>query len=131
MNSNTTGLANLANALPGGQLQTFLNDWSVATFADDFTALLASQLDPRYKFPSWHFRSIYPNLRIGGSTTLGIYPLNVRTLRANISQRLKLAGGGAGYLRFAVSANKDGLISISTNGAAPAASLKFSIVRLR
>ena len=131
VNSTTTGLANLANVLPGGQLQTFLNDWSVATFADDFTPLLASQLDPRYKFPSWNFRSIYPNLRVGGSTTLGTYPLNVRTLRANISQRLKLAGGGAGYLRFAVPANKDGLISISTNGAAPAASLKFSIVRLR
>ena len=131
VNSTSTGLANLANVMPGEQLQTFLNDWSVATFTDDFTALLASQLNARYKFPSWNFRSIYPNLRIGGTTTLGTYPLNVRTLRANVSQRLKLAGGGAGYLRFAVPANKDGLISVSTNGAAPSTSLKFSIVRLR
>jgi len=131
VNSNTTGLANLATVMPGGQLQTFLNDWSVATFTDDFTPLLASQLNARYKFPSWNFRSIYPNLRIGSTSTLGTYPLAVRTLRANVSQRLKLAGGGAGYLRFAVPANKDGLISASTNGAAPASSLKFSIVRLR
>ncbi|MEP6832789.1 MAG: hypothetical protein ABJB74_05315 [Gemmatimonas sp.] len=130
-NSPTSGLANLANAMPGGQLQTFLNDWSVATFADDFLNLPAANLSARYKFPSWNFRSIYPNLRVGGSTPLGTYPLNVRTLRSNISQRLNLAGGGAGYLRFAVAANKDGLVSMSTNGSGPAASLKFSIVRLR
>jgi len=130
VNSTTTGLANLNNALPNGQLATFLNDWAVATIADDFPGLPLAQLDDRYKFPSWNFRSIYPNLRIGGST-LGVYPLAARTLRSNASQRLNLAGGGAGYLRFAVPLNRTGVVSVSTNGGPPAASLKFSVVRLR
>ncbi len=131
VNSTTSGIANLSTVMPGGQLQTFLNDWSVATFTDDFPQLPQALLNARYKFPSWNFRSIYPNLRIGSSSTLGTYPLSVRTLRANVGQRLNLAGGGAGYLRFAVPANKQGLISVTTNGAVPAGSLKFSIVRLR
>ena len=89
-------------------------------FTDDYTNLPQDQLDARYKFPSWNFRSIYPNLRIGGGSALGVYPLAVRTLRSNASQRVSLAGGGAGYFRFAVPAGKSGVISLSTNGAAPA-----------
>ncbi|MEP6763398.1 MAG: Ig-like domain-containing protein [Gemmatimonadaceae bacterium] len=130
VNSATTGLSNLGNALPSGQLTQYFADWSVAVFADDYPNLPQDQLDARYKFPSWNFRSIYPNLRIGGST-LGVYPLAVRTLRSNASQRLNLAGGGASYLRFAVPAGKSSVISFSTNGAVPATALKFSVVRLR
>lgn len=130
-NSSTSGIANLANAMPGGQLTTFLNDWSVATLVDDYPQLSQTQLDDRYKFPSWNFRSIYPNLRIGGSSTLGIYPLSVRLIKNNTSQRLNLAGGGAGFFRFAIPANKTGLVGISTNGGAPASTLKFSIIRVR
>ena len=131
VNSTTSGLANLANVLPNGQLAQYLADWSVAVFTDDYPLLPQDQLDPRYKFPSWNFRSIYPNLRVGGGSALGVYPLAVRMLRSNASQRVNLAGGGAGYLRFAVPAGKTGVISLSTNGAAPAGVLKFSVVRLR
>lgn len=130
VNSTTSGQANLNNALPGGQYASFLNDWAIATFTDDYSQLPQAQLDDRYKFPSWNFRSIYPNLRIGGNT-LGVYPLTVRTLRSNQSQRLNLAGGGAGYFRLAIPANRTGVVSVSTNGGAAAASLKFSVVRLR
>lgn len=130
-NSTTSGIANLSNAMPGGQLTSFLNDWSVATFVDDYSQLPQAQLDDRYKFPSWNFRSIYPNLRIGSSSTLGIYPLSTRSLRNNTSQRLNLAGGGAGYFRFAVPANKTGVIAVSTNGGAAAGSLRFSVIRVR
>ncbi|MDQ6610918.1 MAG: hypothetical protein M3Y64_00680, partial [Gemmatimonadota bacterium] len=130
VNSAATGLANLATVLPNGQLAQYLADWSVAVFTDDYPLLPQDQLDARYKFPSWNFRSIYPNLRIGGNT-LGVYPLAVRTLRSNASQRVTLAGGGAGYLRFAVPAGKTAVISLSTNGAAPATALKFSVVRVR
>jgi hypothetical protein len=131
VNSTTTGIANLSNALPNGLLTTYLNDWSVATFTDDYPQLPQALLDDRYKFPSWNFRSIYPNLRVSGGSALGVYPLAVRTLSNNASQRVNLAGGGAGYLRFAVSASKTSVLSMSTNGAAPAAGLKFSVVRLR
>ena len=130
-NSTTSGIANLANAMPGGQLATFLNDWSVATLVDDYPQLPQTLLDDRYKFPSWNFRSIYPNLRIGSSSTLGTYPLSTRLMKNNTSQRLNLAGGGAGYFRFAIPANKSGLIGVSTNGTAPAGTLRFSIVRVR
>ena len=132
VNSASTGLTNLGNVLPTGQLASYFADWSVAVFADDYVGLPQDQLDVRYKFPSWNFRSIYPNLRIGGGTsTLGVYPLAVRTLRSNASQRVSLAGGGAGYLRFAIPAGKTGVISLSSNGAAPATALKFSVVRVR
>ncbi|MEP6781423.1 MAG: Ig-like domain-containing protein [Gemmatimonadaceae bacterium] len=131
VNSATAGLANLANVLPNGQLTQYFADWSVATFADDYPSSPQDQLDARYKYPSWNFRNIYPNLRIGGGSSLGVYPLAVRTLRSNASQRLSLAGGGAGYLRFAVPAGKSSVISWSTNGAVPATALKFSVVRLR
>lgn len=131
VNSTSTGLTNLATVLPGGELTTYLNDWSVATLADDYALLPQAQLDNRYKFLAWNFRSIYPSLRFGSTSQLGVYPLSVRTLRSNESQRLSLAGGGAGYLRFAVAANKSGVVSLSNNGVAAASTLKFSIVRLR
>jgi hypothetical protein len=130
VNSTSVGLNNLTTVMPGGQFQTFLNDWSIASFTDDYPQLPQAQLASRYKFPSWNFRSIYPNLRIG-SGVLGTYPLTVRTLRSNQSQRFNLAGGGASYFRFATAANRNALVSLSTNGAAPASSLRFSIVRLR
>lgn len=131
VNSTSTGLANLNTVLPSGELTTYLNDWSVATLADDYALLPQAQLDDRYKFPSWNFRSIYPSLRFGSSEPLRVYPLGVRTLRGNASQRLSLAGGGAGYLRFAVGTNRNGVISLSNNGVAASGTLKFSIVRLR
>lgn len=130
-NSTTSGLNNLSNALPNGQLAALLNDWAVATMVDDFPGITATLIEDRYKYPSWNFRSIFPNLRFSGSGTLGVYPLATRTLRANTSQRLNMAGGGAGYLRFAVQGSRTGVVSMSTNGAAPAASLKFFVVRLR
>lgn len=131
VNSTATGVANLNSVLPSGQLTSYLNDWSVATLTDDYALLPQDQLDDRYKFPSWNFRSIYPNLRFGSSSPLGVYPLGVRALRSNESQRISLAGGGAAYLRFAVGANKTGVISLSNNGVAASGTLKFSIVRLR
>ncbi|MEO7996227.1 MAG: Ig-like domain-containing protein [Gemmatimonadaceae bacterium] len=130
-NSSTSGIANLANVMPGGQLVSFLNDWNVATLVDDYPQVPQTQLDNQYKFPSWNFRSIYPNLRIGSSSTLGIYPLSIRLIKNNTSQRLNLAGGGAGFFRFAIPANKTGVVGISTNGGAPASSLRFSIIRVR
>jgi hypothetical protein len=114
-----------------GQLASYLADWSVALFADDYLQLPQDQLDARYKFPSWNFRNIYPNLRINGGNPLGTYPLAVRTLGNNVSQRLNLAGGGTGYLRFAVPAGRTGVMSLSTNGAAPTGALRFSVVRVR
>jgi hypothetical protein len=131
VNSTTTGLANLGNVLPNGQLQQYFANWNVALLTDDYQQLPQGQLDARYKFPSWNFRSIYPNLRISGGAVLGTYPLLVRTLSNNSAQRLTLAGGGATYMRFALPAGKTGVVSLSTNGGAPASALKFSIVRLR
>lgn len=130
VNSTTTGLNNLNAAMPG-QLATYLNDWAVATYLDDYSGVSSALIDDRYEFPSWNFRSIYPNLRFGGGGNLGVYPLATRTLRSNVSQRVNLAGGGAAYVRVAVPAGKTGLVSMSTNGTVPAATLRFSVVRIR
>lgn len=131
VNSQTSGLANLANALPGGLLASYLADWNVALFADDYPQLPQTALDDRYKIPAWNFRSIFPNLRVGGGTALGVYPLAVRTVSNNVAQRINLAGGGASYARFAVPAGKTGVLSLSTNGAVPSSNLRISVVRVR
>jgi hypothetical protein len=80
---------------------------------------------------AWNFRSIYPGLRFGGGTALGVYPINARLLTSNAPARLSLAGGTSAYLRFGVPAGSTAIVRLSTNGGVPAAALRTVVVRLR
>jgi len=120
------GIANLASAIPGGDLAQWLRDWSVSVFADD----LAAGLPDEYRVPAWNFRNILPALTIGGRA-LGAYPLATRTLPSNVERRVTIAGGGSSYLRFTVPNTRRALLSVSFNGQAPPANVQLAIVRYR
>jgi hypothetical protein len=126
VNGPQVGIANLTNALPGGELAPWLRDWAVAIFADD----LAVGLPDVYRVPAWNFRSILPALTIGGQA-LGAYPLATRTLPSNVERRITIAGGGSSYLRFTVPNARRALLSVSFNGQAPPANVQLAIVRYR
>ena len=131
VNSSTTGFANLSAAIPGGQFADYLRDWTVSLIADDFNAGVTAVLDPRYVLNAWNFRSIYPGLRFSGGTALGVYPINARSLQNNAPQRISLAGGASSYVRFGVAQGRNALLTLSSNGRAVPASLRYAVVRLR
>lgn len=131
VNSTTTGTTNLQNVLSGGQFADYLRDWSISLIADDYSATLAAALDPRYANPAWNFRNIFPGLRFGGGAALGVYPIATRSLPSGTPQRIQLAGGTSSYLRFSVAAGKPALLSLTSNGTVPPATLRYGLVRLR
>ncbi len=131
VNSNTTGVANLTNAIPGGAFAEYLRDWSVSLIADDFSTATTAALDPRYVLSAWNFRSIYPGLRIGSGTALGVYPISSRSLQNNTPQRISLAGGASSYVRFGIASGRSALLTLSSSGGALPATLRYAVVRLR
>lgn len=131
VNSSSSGIANLSSAIPGGQFADYLLDWTVSVIADDFSATTTAGLDPKYVLQAWNFRSIYPGLRFGGGSALGVYPINARRLLSNAPQRISLAGGTSSYVRFGVAAGRSALLTLSSNGGAIPGQLKYAVVRLR
>lgn len=131
VNSTTTGVNNLQSVLAGPVFGDYLRDWTVSLIADDYTAATTSALGATYTNPAWNFRSIFPGLRFGGGSALGVYPIGARALRNNTPQRVALAGGTSSYLRFSIPGNGRALITISRNGAAPPSTLRYALVRLR
>ena len=131
VNSNTTGVNNLQNVLSGSQFADYLRDWSVSLIADDFSVATTAALSASYITPSWNFRSVYPGLRFGGSTPLGVYPIATRSLLSGSPQRVQLAGGTSSFVRFGIPAGRRVVITLSSNGALPPSTLKYALVRLR
>lgn len=132
VNSQTSGRTNLTNVLGGSaQFADYLRDWTVSLIADDFSTTVTAALDTRYVFPAWNFRSIYPGLRFGGSTALGVYPIGSRTLLSGTPQRVSLAGGTSSYMRFGLLSGRTAFISLASNGAALPTAMRYAIVRLR
>ena len=130
VNSTTAGINNLSGSIPANQFGDYLRDWALALLADDYSAQVMANLEPKFTNPTWNFRSIYPSLRISGQT-LNVYPLSTRSLFNNIPQRVTLPGGGTSYIRFSVDANTEGLVSFSSNGGALPAVARVGVVRLK
>ena len=131
VNSNTTGVANLQNVLPGSQFADDLRDWSVSLIADDFSAATTAALSPSYITPSWNFRNIFPGLRFSGGTALGVYPIATRSLLSGSPQRVLLAGGTSSFVRFGIPAGRSTILTVSSSGALPPSTLRYALVRLR
>lgn len=131
VNSTSIGTTNLQTVLSGGQFADYLRDWTVSLIADDYSPTLAAALDPRFANPAWNFRSIYPGLRFGSGAALGVYPIATRSLTSGTAQRIQLAGGTSSYLRFSLGGGMRALLTLTSNGAAPAATLRYGIVRLK
>jgi hypothetical protein len=121
VNSHTSGIANLTNAL-GASPSSMLHDWAISVFLDDN----APGVDPRYLQPSWNARSV---LTGGGVSTA--FPLLTRILSDNVPVSLNMAGYGVSFLRFSVASGQDALLTVTSNGQPIPASMQLSVVRVR
>jgi hypothetical protein len=121
VNSKTSGIANLTNAL-GAPPNSMLRDWAVSVFLDD----KAPNVDPRFLQPSWNLRSA---LIAGGVST--IFPLVGRTLSDNVTSSFTLLGNGVSFLRFSVPNGQDALLTVTSNGQPLPPTVLLSFVRVR
>jgi hypothetical protein len=118
VNANTSGLANLQGVF-GPTVMSQIRDWATANYSDD---LLTGITNP-FQQPSWSYRQILP--------ALGGFPLPVVTLVDGVPSPTSLVGGGAAYFHFAVSAGRTALVNVTSGGAAPSATVQFTLVRTR
>jgi len=121
VNSTTSGVANLTNAL-GAAPYALMRDWVISLYLDDN----AANVDPRFQQPSWNMRSVLTNA--GQSLA---YPLDTRILNNNSSQSVLLAGNGAGFLQFSVPTGQDALLTVTTGGQPIPATVQLAVVRVR
>jgi hypothetical protein len=107
------------------------------TFPDIFTAVQQQVLanffggagiavDPKYSFPSWNYRDVIGN----GLLRPVANPLLMTTLAgATASTTFTLAGGGAGYARFGITANGTAAITSASGTSAVPADVIMLLVR--
>jgi hypothetical protein len=124
VNSRAAGIANL-QAVFGANVGEMVRDWIVSLYTDDYvsgTALTLTQ-------PSWNFRAAYPAL----PTSRRPYPLTdaVRSLPEASTQTVSLRAGSGAFLRFAVVPGREASIRVTSNGLAPPAAVRATIVRRR
>ncbi|HVE80323.1 MAG TPA: hypothetical protein VNA89_15770 [Gemmatimonadaceae bacterium] len=118
VNARATGATNLA-AAAGADFFSLMRDWATAQLADDAGVVVAGT----YLHPSWNFSSVLPAL------TGGVASLKTRILADGAPVSLRLRGGGAAYLRFAVAAGTTGTVRVSSASGAPPATLALTLVR--
>lgn len=109
VNSQTSGVRNLATVIPDGPLQ-WMQDWTVSVYTDDAGFGVA----PRFMQPSWNFRSIMPAY----TSTNNRYPLNTIPLRSDSAVTVTLKAGGSAYMRFAVPAGERATVRTTSGGTA-------------
>jgi hypothetical protein len=93
VNSTTTGLANLQNAL-GTDPVLWARDWAVANYTDDAVPVTAV-----FTHPSWKYRDVYANAAFGG------FHLQVQTLGTGTTTN-SIQSGSAAYYKFGVAASQ-------------------------
>ncbi|MBZ9752220.1 hypothetical protein K7W42_15295 [Deinococcus sp. HMF7604] len=107
INSNTTGLANLQNVI-GTNPITWMNDWAVATYADDAVAGIA----PIFNSPSWNYRSLL--IALGGFPPNAGANRSARTLVSGTPYTRTYEKTSTNYLLARVGANQQGGITVSS-----------------
>ena len=124
VNTRTAGLANLREVF-GPDVLAMLRDWTISLYTDDYVVGVGSA----HSQPSWNFRTVFPAMP--GSPRS--YPLaeGVRTLVDDGIQTVVLNGGSGAFLRFSVAAGRDAAIRVTSNGFAPPATVRATIVRRR
>jgi hypothetical protein len=107
-------------------LDDWFRDWTVANYVDAQAPALTG-LESRFTQPSWSFRSVLSSY----SDTQGRpYALGTRTLTNDAPQSLRLNGGSAAYLRFAVPAGRQA--TLRTRADTPrAGSVRLTVARIR
>ena len=120
VNSTTSGVANLTNAL-GAAPNSLMRDWAISVFLDDN----AVGVDPRFAESSWNFRSV-----ITGGSASSPFPLTPRILRDAGATTVQLAANGVSFLRFTVPAGQDALLTTTSNNLILPPTVKLAIVRV-
>ncbi|MEP6617956.1 MAG: hypothetical protein ABJE47_01525 [bacterium] len=121
VNSSDSGAKNL-QAIVGGNLASFVRDWSVSHAIDDVAAP-ATQFQQR----SWNWHSIYPNLGAGGSP----YPLLVQPLGTNGIATGAVVAGGATYFKLSIPSNGSVTVSLTAPAGATGSNLQLIAVRTK
>jgi hypothetical protein len=124
VNTRTAGLANLRDVF-GPDVLGMLREWTVSLYTDDYVVGVESRLSQ----PSWNFRTAFPALPLLPRP----YPLveGVRTLVDDATQTVVLNGGSGAFLRFSVAAGQQAAVRVTSNGFAPPATVRATIVRRR
>ena len=128
VNGPTLGLANLRSATgAGAALGDWFRDWAVANYADNFAGT-AAQLDARFRYLSWDFRSLLPRVTSNNNA----FPLAVRPLTNGAARSDSIAGGSAAYYTFSVAPGA--AVTVRTRGAdnaaPPGPAVRLSLVRV-
>lgn len=124
----TSGLANLEQAL-GEDPAPWVRDWAAAVYLDDS----GQDVAPRFRFPSWNFRLLYPAAKkLWYSLYYDAYPLRVMRLGEEAGgQELQLAGGSPAYFRTGVAAGEAGAVRITVGDLPAPSRLRVVLTRVR
>jgi hypothetical protein len=129
-NSTRTGMNTVTLGLQTDP-RPFLADFAVATYLSD----LGISSDARFRHKSWNYRDIFSKTfgtRVNGVfTPNGFYPLETSALADRVATTVSVKGGSASYLRLAVPAGREALVSHiqATSGTSP--SYQFSVIRTK
>ena len=122
VNSPVSGFENLFNVF-GSNVPQMLNAWSLSLYTDDATA----GVDSAYSEPSWNYRSAFPALPGAAEP----YPLAVGVLSDGVSQTATLTAGGSAYFRFSIAPGASAVMSLTSKGWMPPATVQATIVRTK
>lgn len=122
VNSSATGVSNLEAVLAGSGFTVLeaLRDWSVSVLIDDTPA----DSSVRFRQPSWNFVTGIPHVL----PTFGLVP---RQLNDGVPALTVLAGGGNGFLRFAVAGGGEAFVSARAGGSLLPPVVRATLVRIR
>lgn len=119
VNTKLSGIDNLTKVFGSG-IMDVMRDWAVSILADDY----ATALDPRFGDATWNLRSAMRGVGLG-------YNLTPRIMSDRATTTLLLSGTGAAFLRFAVPAGADALLTADNDGQPLPSTVRLNIVRLR
>ena len=129
-NSTQTGLNTVTLGLQTDP-RPFLADFAVATYLSD----LGVSNDSRFRHKSWNYRDIFSNTfgtRVNGVfTPNGFYPLKTTGLVDRVATTVGVKGGSASYLRLAVPAGREALLSHAEGSGTTNPSFVFSVIRTK
>ncbi|MDX1675547.1 MAG: hypothetical protein R3314_12190 [Longimicrobiales bacterium] len=126
VNGTTAGVENLNSVLGAGQALDWMQDWTVAVYADD----LLPEIDARFEVLSWNLREIYPQLS-ADEQPLGRYPIDVTLLENGQTVSIGLGVGGTTFNRFDVTADGRAILHVESDGRAPPSRLRGSFLRVQ
>ncbi|MGZ8470405.1 MAG: Ig-like domain-containing protein [Gemmatirosa sp.] len=127
VDNKTYGRRNLQQVLGTSvPLDDWFRDWTVANYVDAQAPAL-SGLEARFTHASWSYRSVLTSYT---DTQGRPYALGTRTLANDAAQSVRLNGGSAAYLRFAVPSGRQATLRTRAD-AAKAGSLRLTVARTR